>query len=66
MYISAHEANNEYYYPGGTAWALGWTSQQLVTTAIVQATGGTYEVRAPEESQEPEIKPEPEESQETV
>jgi hypothetical protein len=43
MNISVHESNNQYYYPGGTAWALGWTSQKLVTAAIVTQTGGTYE-----------------------
>lgn len=47
MNISAHEANNEFYYPGGTPWAFGWTCQQLVTSTIVTATGGTYETKAP-------------------
>jgi len=41
MNISVHETNNEFYYPGGTAWALGWTSQKLVTVAEVTATGET-------------------------
>jgi len=43
MNISVHEANNEYYYPGGTPWALGWTSQNLVTSTEVTVTGGDYE-----------------------
>lgn len=47
MLISAHEANNEYYYPGGAPWVHGWTSQQLVTAAQVKATGGTFELKAP-------------------
>lgn len=52
MNISVHEANNEYYYPGGTAWVHGWTSQQLVSAAQVTATGGTYELKAPTEPEE--------------
>jgi hypothetical protein len=47
MNISAHEANNMYYLFGTSVanadWALGFTSQQLVTPAIVTETGGTYE-----------------------
>lgn len=43
MNISVIEANNEYYYPGGTPWALAWTAQQLVTPAIVTETGGTFD-----------------------
>jgi len=45
MNISAHEANNEYFYGNGagsgTPWVLGWTAQQLVTAAIVTQTGET-------------------------
>jgi len=43
MLISAHEANNQYYYQGGTPWAFGWTSQNLVSSSEVTATGGEYE-----------------------
>jgi hypothetical protein len=43
MNISVHESNNEFYYPGGSAWALGWTVQQLTNATETTATGGDYE-----------------------
>lgn len=51
MNISAHDIINQSFTWKGAAgnggWDLGWSSQKLVTSAIVTATGGTYEVTAP-------------------
>lgn len=34
--------------PLGPNWSVtGWTSQMLVSSAVVLATGGTYETKAP-------------------
>lgn len=58
MNISAHDYTNQFFTgvgAGNGGWDLGWSSQKLVTSAIVAATGGTYETRAPEA---PEEKPE--------
>jgi hypothetical protein len=42
MLISAHEQNNAFYNGVNKPWAHSWTAQQLVTSTIVTATGGTY------------------------
>jgi hypothetical protein len=51
MNISAHDITNQSFTWKGAAgnggWDLCWSSQKLVTSAIVTATGGTYEVAAP-------------------
>lgn len=51
MNISAHDYSNQTFTWNGPAgnggWGPGWNSQQLVTAAIVTATGGTYETEAP-------------------
>jgi hypothetical protein len=51
MNISAHDITNQSFTWNGPAgnggWGLGWSSQKLVTSAIVTATGGTYEVKSP-------------------
>jgi hypothetical protein len=43
--ISVHDPYYQYSVPNApvTPWGLGWTSQQLVTSAEETATGGTYE-----------------------
>jgi len=47
MQISAHEQNNMYFLWGvpvaNEGWALGWTSQKLVSATEVTNTGGTFD-----------------------
>lgn len=54
MNISAHDYSNQFF--PGAGWDLSWTSQKLVTSAIVTATGGTYETKAPEVPVKPKKK----------
>lgn len=59
MNISVHEANNQYYNgASGAGWALGWSSQKLVSASQVTATGGTYEIVAPVHEEKEIVAPE--------
>jgi hypothetical protein len=57
MLISAHDYTNQFFTgigAGNGGWGLGWSSQELVSSARVTATGGTYESKAPQKAEKDE------------
>jgi hypothetical protein len=53
MNVSVLDQNNAFYNGVNIPWAYAWSCQKDVTSTIVTATGGTYEVVAPKDEEAP-------------